>query len=171
MYKDWKIGLAAGLTVVLFAVVRLALDPRLGIRARFQNNAAIEQPVMAADEPNLQKTVVVLPREASTNKEELRQEITLPTPQEQLSPLMPVSAPEQAPVIQPQQNRTEINLDKKEQARPERIHIVQPNQTLWSIAGQYYGKAESWKKIFDANRKVIKDPNKLSVGTKLLIPD
>jgi nucleoid-associated protein YgaU len=33
-----------------------------------------------------------------------------------------------------------------------------------------YGKANSWQRIFEANKDVIKDPNKIFPGQKLKIP-
>ncbi len=49
-------------------------------------------------------------------------------------------------------------------------HIVKPGEDLHWIAAVYYGDARLWKKIYEANKSVIKDPNHLVVGTKLIIP-
>lgn len=42
--------------------------------------------------------------------------------------------------------------------------------TLSAIAQKYYGKASAYMKIFEANKEVIKDPNKIFVGQKIRIP-
>ena len=42
--------------------------------------------------------------------------------------------------------------------------------TLSAIAQRYYGKASAYPKIFEANREVIKDPDKIYVGQKIRIP-
>jgi len=42
--------------------------------------------------------------------------------------------------------------------------------TLSAIAQKYYGKASAYPRIFDANREVIKDPDKIYVGQKIRIP-
>lgn len=42
--------------------------------------------------------------------------------------------------------------------------------TLSKIAKQYYGDANAYPKIFEANREVIKDPNLIYVGQKIRIP-
>jgi nucleoid-associated protein YgaU len=44
--------------------------------------------------------------------------------------------------------------------------------SLSSIAQKFYGSADLWKVIYDANRQVIgSDPNLIHPGTELTIPD
>jgi nucleoid-associated protein YgaU len=52
-----------------------------------------------------------------------------------------------------------------------RIHIVQRGDTLSGISKQYYGTTAKWQKILDANRSVLKNPDSLDPGMKLIIPD
>jgi nucleoid-associated protein YgaU len=61
--------------------------------------------------------------------------------------------------------------------QPARAHIytVQDGDSLASIAKQFYGEEQGNKKanvemIFKANRKVLKSPDQIYVGQKLLIP-
>ena len=42
--------------------------------------------------------------------------------------------------------------------------------TLSAVAKKYYGKASAYMRIFEANREVIKDPDKIYVGQKIRIP-
>ena len=49
-------------------------------------------------------------------------------------------------------------------------HVVQSGDTLSKIALKYYGDASLYNKIFQANRDILKDPNKISPGQKLKIP-
>lgn len=52
-------------------------------------------------------------------------------------------------------------------------YVVQKGDSLWSIAAQpsVYGRASGWRRIFDANREVLKgDPNHLHAGVTLKIP-
>lgn len=42
--------------------------------------------------------------------------------------------------------------------------------TLSAIAKKFYGKSSQYPKIFEANREVIKDANKIYVGQKIRIP-
>lgn len=47
-------------------------------------------------------------------------------------------------------------------------YIVQPKDTLWSIAVKVYGDGKKWRQIADANG--ISDPKKLAAGQSLVIP-
>ena len=47
---------------------------------------------------------------------------------------------------------------------------VQPGDSLSKIAKRVYGNASDWKKIFEANTDVLKDPDKIFPGQKLKIP-
>ena len=50
-------------------------------------------------------------------------------------------------------------------------HIVTANESLSSIALQYLGSQNDWKRIYDANKGVLKrGPDSLKVGMKLVIP-
>ncbi|HXY75677.1 MAG TPA: LysM peptidoglycan-binding domain-containing protein [Steroidobacteraceae bacterium] len=49
-------------------------------------------------------------------------------------------------------------------------HLVQSGDTLSKLAQRYYGDASLYTKIFQANRDVLSDPNKIQVGQKLRIP-
>ena len=49
-------------------------------------------------------------------------------------------------------------------------HVVEPGDTLGFIAKRYYGKSGLYMAIFDANRGLLKDPDKIYPGQKILIP-
>jgi nucleoid-associated protein YgaU len=49
-------------------------------------------------------------------------------------------------------------------------YIIESGDTLSKIAKQYYGNAMDYPKIFEANREVILDPDKIFVGQKIRIP-
>jgi len=53
---------------------------------------------------------------------------------------------------------------------PGRTHWVQAGDTLYSLARDYYGNENQWRKIFYANGKRLADPDRLEVGMKLIIP-
>ena len=58
-------------------------------------------------------------------------------------------------------------------AGPYDTYIVQKSDTsLWSIAAKpdIYGKATKWRRIFDANRSLLKSPERLRAGMVLKIP-
>lgn len=70
---------------------------------------------------------------------------------------------------------------KSQQAKPKenyapakkatgKTHVIKKGDTLQTISQKYYGTTKNWNKIANANKGVIKDPNKLKVGTKIKIP-
>ena len=58
-----------------------------------------------------------------------------------------------------------------ETIKTETFYIVRKGDTLSGISYRYYGSASKWPKIFEANRQTISDANKLTPGTKLIIPN
>ena len=48
---------------------------------------------------------------------------------------------------------------------------VQSGDVLGTISMSVYGTSKSWRKIYDANRDVLADPNRLVVGQVLRIPE
>ncbi len=51
-----------------------------------------------------------------------------------------------------------------------RTHTVRKGETLYSLAKRYYGSSTRWRRIYEANRQTVKDPNVISIGMKLRIP-
>lgn len=49
-------------------------------------------------------------------------------------------------------------------------HEVKKGETLGKIAEKYYGDPSLYKDIFEANKNILKDPNKIFPGQKLRIP-
>ncbi len=47
---------------------------------------------------------------------------------------------------------------------------IASGDTLWGIASKYYGQGAKYTLIFEANREVIKDPDKIFPGQKIRIP-
>ena len=50
------------------------------------------------------------------------------------------------------------------------VYEIVSGDTLGAIAKRYYGKASMYTKIFEANRDIIDDPNKIYPGQKIRIP-
>ena len=71
------------------------------------------------------------------------------------------------------QGVSEVKIDQLKapavQAKIE-YYLIKKGDTLSAIAKQYYGKANDYPKIFEANREVIKDPNLIFPGQKIRIP-
>ena len=51
-----------------------------------------------------------------------------------------------------------------------RTYTVKPGDSLSKISREFYGDANKYMKIFEANKDKLTDPNKVNVGTELLIP-
>ncbi|GAB3065525.1 LysM peptidoglycan-binding domain-containing protein [Stenotrophomonas tumulicola] len=49
-------------------------------------------------------------------------------------------------------------------------YTVEKGDSLSRIAKQHYGDANAWQKIFDANKDVLKDPDKIQPGQVLKLP-
>ncbi|HEY0712667.1 MAG TPA: LysM peptidoglycan-binding domain-containing protein [Polyangia bacterium] len=49
-------------------------------------------------------------------------------------------------------------------------YVVKAGDTLSKIAKNKYGEASAWRKIFEANTDLLKDPDKIYPGQKLKLP-
>jgi LysM repeat protein len=58
----------------------------------------------------------------------------------------------------------------EEPEEKEEFYEIKKGDTLGAIAKHYYGKASAYKRIFEANRGVIDDPDKIYPGQKIRIP-
>ena len=53
----------------------------------------------------------------------------------------------------------------------ETYYEIQKGDTLWRVADIYYNDGSRYKEIFEANREVIKDPDKIYPGQMIRIPN
>ncbi len=51
------------------------------------------------------------------------------------------------------------------------IHKIEANDSLFKLAKKYYHDGSKWEKIYQANRDEMSDPNSLTIGQELLIPN
>lgn len=63
------------------------------------------------------------------------------------------------------------NMEVAEEAVEPRFYTVVSGDTLSRIAKQHYGNANSYMKIFEANRPMLSHPDKIYPGQTLRIPD
>ena len=78
---------------------------------------------------------------------------------------MQVQRPAQQSKQQPQQQ-----TEQEQPASNIRNYTVKSGDTLSKISKQFYGSANDYMKIFDANRDQLNDPDKIKVGQELKIP-
>lgn len=51
-----------------------------------------------------------------------------------------------------------------------RTYVVKKGDCLWNIAKKFYGSGPLWPRIYDANKKIIKDPHWIYPNQKFVIP-
>jgi len=66
-------------------------------------------------------------------------------------------------------------IEKEEKVEAEvkvstREYTIKKGETLSKIAKEQIGGAHRWKYLYELNKDIIKDPNKLKVGKKIIIP-
>ena len=72
-----------------------------------------------------------------------------------------VSAPKPTAVV----NEEPVAAEPEEQT-----HTVVSGDNLSAISRKYYGTADHWRKIYEANKDIIKDPNNIRIGQVFKIP-
>lgn len=84
----------------------------------------------------------------------------------------PTRTPSPAParVVATKQNPPAPAANTVPPAAGNRRHTVQPGDTLFKIAQQYYGNRSRWRDIYAANRGVMKSETDLKIGMQLRIP-
>jgi LysM repeat protein len=113
---------------------------------------------------------------------------TEPTPQAPAAPLPPLAIP-----IEPEPRRPHSEISPRIPIPPSVVeeeplkpiapahmppkkkpsgqtYIVQKGDTLEKISSKFYGTPRKWRRIYEANRDVLKNPNRLYPGQKLTIP-
>jgi outer membrane protein OmpA-like peptidoglycan-associated protein len=89
------------------------------------------------------------------------------------------ATPEEAKIIPNEESAPSV-ADKKVVEEKENVesnlkvstkeYVIQKNDSLWSIAAKQLGSGHRWKYLYEINKDKIKNPNKLKVGTKIVIP-
>jgi nucleoid-associated protein YgaU len=64
----------------------------------------------------------------------------------------------------------EENVTAVSQAAEATMYTVKKGDTLWAIAKTHYGEGAKYKAIFEANRPMLSDPDKIYPGQTLRIP-
>ncbi len=154
MQKDLKTGILLGLALIAGAALWLATRPSLSTKARMlQADSTPPAQIQNLPEPHkfqAQQRVFSEDRHPAEPAPDTQPEKTIATD---------FSAPEQT-------HTSESNVEGVV-----KIHIVEKSQTLSGIAYKYYGSANKWQKILDANHSRLKDANTLIPGMRLTIPE
>jgi nucleoid-associated protein YgaU len=162
MRRDLKIGMLIGVGVVICATVALSLWPGASVEDRVRQNMAETGGPEAGYEPP--KPIVAKPG----------------------SLVIPERKPGETDesIIRPFVGDTKLRLTENagktgtgpttETAKPkptETIHVVAADETLSKISQKYYGTSSQWQKILQANSAILKAPEKIKPGMRLVIPD
>ena len=150
MERDYRTGVIWGSVLVAIAVLWLATRPGLSTKASLAG--PLHQQV---------RDVEPAPGSLGSPRSPSVDEPTAEIPENNQSPITNLQS--QAPDL--------TVYEQAEKIKTDRFHFVQEGETLSEISQQYYGSARKWQNIFDANRKVVKNPRNLKSGTKLIIPD
>ncbi len=59
---------------------------------------------------------------------------------------------------------------KTSKVKGERIYVVESGDSLAYISLQFYGRPSEYERIFEANRSVLKSPDRIQIGQRLIIP-
>ena len=62
-------------------------------------------------------------------------------------------------------------LSKSSQSAAPRTYTVQKGDSLWKIAKHFYGNGAEWKRIHEANKELIHNPDVIQPGWNLRIPE
>lgn len=78
---------------------------------------------------------------------------------------------DQAKLVDPTYSDLTLNLTVDPSLAPkQQTYTVAAGDSLSKIAKQFYGNANDYMKIFDANKDKLADPDKIKAGMDLLIP-
>jgi nucleoid-associated protein YgaU len=185
MASDAKIGLLLGLVFIF--IIALIINGLPSFHESGNNNELTTNmvslqnnpPAIAAKERreviNLKESVVKEPQKVeppSAGNQDIR--LTTAVPE---SPLVvkETAGVEAAAGAQAVAGKDESHKTESNEAVSSKTYVVSEGDSLASIARKFYGSKEGSKKIniariFDANRKVLKSPDEIYVGQKLIIP-
>lgn len=65
---------------------------------------------------------------------------------------------------------TEISSSASGSEAQKEYYVVQKGDTLQKISEKFFGTTKKWKSIYNANRHILKTPDRIRPGQKLVIP-
>ncbi|MBL6432128.1 MAG: peptidoglycan-binding protein LysM [Alphaproteobacteria bacterium] len=66
--------------------------------------------------------------------------------------------------------KVEEEISVADDAAPATFHTVAKGDTLWAVASKAYGDGSKYMAIFEANKPMLSDPDKIYPGQVLRIP-
>jgi nucleoid-associated protein YgaU len=185
MASDAKIGLLLGLVFIF--IIALIINGLPSFREDGSNNQLTTNmvslqnnpPAIAAKERgviNLREAVGKKPTQVelpSAGNQDILPTTAVPESAlvvKETTAVEAIAAAAQAVAAKDESYKTDANG-----AIPPKIYVVNEGDSLAGIARKFYGSREGGKKIniariFDVNRKLLKSPDEIGVGQKLIIP-
>ena len=122
-----------------------------------------------AEEANRQKIVEILSATPGIDRIEDNMTVAVPAPPKPVEPEEPAaqSAPEPAPAAAEEPPPGESPAPEQ----TGRTYTVESGDTLWKIAEEMYGNGTKYMVIFEANKDLLENPDRIFPGQKLVIPD
>lgn len=77
------------------------------------------------------------------------------------------------PLLRAEENISPTPFKKSDTEKSEDLffqYVVKENDNLCKIAERFYGNQNLWKKIYEINKSILPDPNKIRSGIKIKIP-
>jgi nucleoid-associated protein YgaU len=184
MASDAKIGLLLGLVFIFVIAIIINGIPSFredGSSNQLTANMVSLQnnpPAIAAKERgviNLREVVEKKPSQVAIPSAGTQDILPITAVPESLSIVKGTTAAEVIAAAQVVAVKDEGQKTESSEVILSKIHVVSGGDSLASIARKFYGSEEGNKKIniariFDANRKLLKSPDELQIGQKLVIP-
>jgi nucleoid-associated protein YgaU len=186
MASDAKIGLLLGLVFIF--IIALIINGLPSFHESGNNNELTTKMVHSQNNPpaiaakerreviNLRETAERKPAQAelpSAANQDIQPAEVVPESDsvaKETAAVEAIAAAAQAVAAKDEGQETESN-----EAVLSKIYVVSEGDSLASIARKFYGSQQGSKKvnvirIFDANRKLLKSPDEIQIGQKLVIP-
>ena len=74
-------------------------------------------------------------------------------------------------VEKPDFSGVSAKVESTEEIIGESTYTIEKGDTLSKIAQERYGRAGAWREIFEANRDVIEDPDRIFPGQVIKLPN
>ena len=146
-------------------------------QANVETNASANTPAPAAHEPSAQSVANLLLnriQQQNLNIKDLKVKYNGTTDTAEISGKASTQADREKAIIAigNVQNVAKVidNIDVENDAPESTMYTVKSGDTLSKISEDVYGSANEYMKIFEANKPMLSDPNKIYPGQVLRIP-